>query len=94
MGHGEVVGVKIPVEKFREFAEIYLQLFDENGDRIDKKRTEGDEFRHMVGLPGGVKSPLFPQLKKAVKPLRLNLLEGKGSDADNLSKKSIWVYDT
>ena len=48
----------------------------------------------MVGLPGGIKSPLLPQLEEAVKPLGLTLLEGKGGDPDNLGKKSIWVYDT
>lgn len=93
LGHGEVVGMKIPVAMYREFADEYVKLFDKNGDRPDKG-DRGGEYRHMVGLPGGVKSPLFSQLEEAVKPLGVSLLEGKGSDPDNLSKKSIWVYDT
>ena len=48
----------------------------------------------MVGLLGGIDSPLFKDLVQEMKPLGVSLLEGKGSDPENLYKKSIWVYDT
>ena len=92
-GHAEVVALTIPNAYYPKFADEYVKLFDKNGDRPDKL-DRGPEYRHMVGLPGGVKSPLFPQLEEAVKPLGVTLREGQGSDPDNLGKKSIWVYDT
>ena len=93
LGHGEVVGMKIPPGTYKYFAEEYVKLFDKNGDRPDKG-DKGGEYRHLVGLPGGVRSPMFKELEKAVKPLGVSLLEGNGSEPDNLYKKSIWVYDT
>ena len=34
MGHGEVVGLKIPESSFKNFADVYFKLFDsENGER-------------------------------------------------------------
>ena len=58
LGHTEVVRVTIPKDKFRDFAEEYFKLFDKKGDRPDK-RDVGAEYRHAVGIPGGVKSPFF-----------------------------------
>jgi hypothetical protein len=36
LGHGEVVGMKLPSDKIGEFAKEYFSLFDSNGDRPDK----------------------------------------------------------
>jgi hypothetical protein len=60
-GHGEVVSMKIPQNKFKEFAAVYASLFDKNGDRPDKG-DRGPEYRHLVGIPGGADSPLFETL--------------------------------
>ena len=57
-GHGEVVGMNVPKGSYQEFADEYFKLFDKNGDRPDKG-DRGSEYRHMVGIPGGVKSPLY-----------------------------------
>lgn len=61
LGHGEVVQMQIPASKYKQFAEVYAGLFDKNGDRPDKG-DRGPEYRHLVGLPGGMKSPLFKDL--------------------------------
>ena len=53
MGHGEVVGMKIPSDKYADFAKEYMKLFDKKGDRPDKG-DRGPEYRSLVGLPGGV----------------------------------------
>lgn len=58
LGHAEVVGLKIPSNKYKEFAKEYIKLFDKKGDRPDKG-DRGAEYRSLVGLPGGVKSPLM-----------------------------------
>ena len=87
-----MVALNIPSLKFKEFADEYIKLFDKNGERPDKNRT--DEYRHMVGLPGGMNSPLIHQLKEAVSKLGLTLHEAIGDDSDNLTKRTILVYDT
>ena len=93
MGHGEVVQMKIPANKYKEFAEVYGSLFDKNGDRPDKG-DRGSEYRHLVGIPGGVKSPLFKELQDVFSKRNMTVKEGKGNDPDNLGKASIWVMDT
>ena len=47
----------------------------------------------MVGIPGGMKGSLFPELKKASQGSFM-FKEGKGDDVDNLGFSSIIVYDS
>ena len=47
----------------------------------------------MVGIPGGMKGPLFSELKNAADG-RFMFKEGKGDDVDNLGFSSIIVYDS
>lgn len=47
----------------------------------------------MIGLPGGVNSPFFDELK-SISADKVTLVEGKGSDPDTLGKKIVYVYDT
>merc|ERR1711959_59291 len=65
---------------------------DKNGDRPDKG-DRGAEYRSLVGLPGGVNSPLFEQLTMAAENL-VSLSAGEGNDGDTLHRANVWVYDT
>jgi hypothetical protein len=53
--------MSVPASKVGDFADVYFGLFDATGDRPDKG-DRGPEYRSMIGLPGGVKSPLFAQV--------------------------------
>ena len=63
MGHAEVVNMVIPKEKYYDFAKIYFGLFVD-GHRPDTGDV-GAEYRHLVGIPGGVNSELFSELERA-----------------------------
>lgn len=97
LGHGEVVGLRVPPSKVEAFAEVYFKLFDKNGDRPDKG-DRGPEYRSLLGLPGGKDSPYFAQIASALKrsPLagKMELVGGSGDDADTLGKRMLWVMDT
>ncbi|GHP04851.1 hypothetical protein PPROV_000360300 [Pycnococcus provasolii] len=99
LGHGEVVGMTIPESKVYDFAAEYFKLLDGNGDRPDKA-DRGPEYRSLIGIPGGVNGPLFQAVARAASEKEMNkggkiqLLAGKGSDADTLGKRAVWVYDT
>jgi peptide methionine sulfoxide reductase MsrA len=94
LGHAEVVGMKIPRSKFKEFAAEYCRLFDAKGRRPDQDGDRGTEYRNLVGLPGGTKSPLAKELVAAslAEGDKLDFGVGKGDDAD--AKALAWVYDT
>jgi len=64
LGHAEVVGLEVPLGAVGRFAKVYFGLFDSNGDRPDKA-DRGDEYRALVGIPGGMASPLFPEVAAA-----------------------------
>ena len=49
MGHGEVVGLKLPEESIVEFAKVYFSLFDQRTkDRVDPQ-DRGGEYRSLLG---------------------------------------------
>ena len=61
----------------------------ERPDPMDR----GSPYRSCVGLPGGVKSPLYAAFAKANDArYAMDLKPGGGSDAD--ARNSVWVYDT
>lgn len=65
--------------------------------RTHRRHIQGDrgsEYRSLVGIPGGVQSPLYPALQAAADAKGLRLMEGKGNDADTLGKKMVWVMDS
>jgi len=95
LGYGEVVGMQIPAAKIGNFADEYFSLLDSNGDRPDKGDL-GTEYRSLLGIPGGVKSPLFPAIQEAATKSGkgIKLVEGKGNDPDTLFKGTIFVMDT
>ena len=84
LGHGEVVGMKIPESAYANFATDFFALLDKNGDRPDKG-DRGSEYRSLVGLPGGMNSPLIASLQKAGGS-KVQFTAGKGNDPDTLGK--------
>jgi len=95
LGHGECVGLKVPAATVKDFAAVYFDLFDKNGDRPDKG-DRGPEYRSLLGLPGGTASPLFPAVAAAAaaRGVGLTLLAGKGDDPDTSGQRAVWVMDT
>jgi peptide methionine sulfoxide reductase MsrA len=93
LGHGEVVGLKVPADKLSPFATEYFKLFDKNGDRPDKG-DRGPEYRSLVGIPGGVSSPYYASISAAAEAKGIKLAEGKGKDSDTLGRNLVWVYDS
>ncbi|KAI8473868.1 MAG: hypothetical protein J3K34DRAFT_409441 [Monoraphidium minutum] len=88
LGHAEVVQVALtPGEEaqqeaeFRRFADTYFSQFQRlrNGrmQRLDPQDF-GPGYRNVVGLPGGVSSPLFKVLQDA-NVNRMELREGSGN---------------
>eukprot|EP01041_Mallomonas_annulata_P007418 gene7417-15155_t len=93
LGHGEVVGMKIPSEAYGQFADEYFSLFGSDLERPDKG-DRGPEYRSLVGLPGGISSPLYPMLQQSADKRGIKLVAGKGNDPDTLGTKSVWVMDS
>jgi hypothetical protein len=93
LGHGEVVGIKLPQDKIVDFARVYFSLFSPSGDRVDPQ-DRGGEYRSLLGLPGGTAHPLYPKVDAVAAEAGFKLEPGKGNDPDTLGKKLVYVYDT
>ena len=93
LGHGEVVGMKIPESSIGDFAKEYFDLFTPKGERVDPM-DRGGEYRSLIGLPGGVKNPRYAEVEAAATAKGMALEAGKGNDPDTLGKKLVYVYDT
>ena len=103
LGHAEVVRVVLDTasmeEQFRALARDYFSSF--TGPAGTRSRPDpgdiGTAYRSMVGLPGGVRSPLYPifveensaAYRMALKP---TAHPATGGDADEFN--TVWVYDT
>merc|ERR1719440_1500991 len=85
LGHAEVIDLSIPEDSLADFTKTYLTLMDKDGNRPDMA-DRGTEFRSLIGIPGGVNSPLFEQLKAVIGDF-LTLSEGQGNDSDTIFKK-------
>ena len=70
----------IPASKFGLMAEEYCKLFSKDGLRPDQLGDRGLEYRNVVGIPGGVKSPLAKVLVEASIATgdKLDFASGKG----------------
>jgi peptide methionine sulfoxide reductase MsrA len=71
LGHAEAVAMRIPPSALPDFAKLYFSLFVAYNlpgrkviDRADPQDT-GPEYRSVLGLPGGVRSPHFEQIERA-----------------------------
>lgn len=93
LGHGEVVGMSIPEASIGDFATEYFSLFSPKGERVDPM-DRGGEYRSLLGLPGGMSHPLYPQVEAAAEAKGMILALGKGNDPDTLGKKLIYVMDS
>jgi peptide methionine sulfoxide reductase MsrA len=94
LGHAEVVRLMVPPSKFGLIAEEYCKLFSKAGERPDQYGDRGREYRNVVGLPGGVQSPMAQELVEASKRQgdKLNFAKGKGDDSD--TKGMVFIMDT
>ena len=61
-------------------------------ERPDQRQDVGAEYRSVIGLPGGLNSPLWPVVDQANKPYGMALRVAAGSDDDE--RNTVWVYDT
>lgn len=84
LGHAEVVALRIPSSKLEDFAKEYFQLFDEKGNRPDQSGDRGPEYRNLIGIPGGAKSPFAKTIISASQETgdKLDFAVGKGDDKD------------
>jgi peptide methionine sulfoxide reductase MsrA len=90
MGHAEVVDLAVPESAFSALADKFWDVCP-GGVRQDTQDT-GGEYRSVVGLPGGVKSPLMDKLKARAGEVKL--VPGSGNEDDTLGSGNVLVYDT
>lgn len=107
LGHAEVVQLNLSsssdaaVQEFRTFADVYFKQFQKTYKgmmRLDPQDA-GPGYRNVIGLPGGVKSPLFTVLQQA-NVNGMELREGKGNTFMNGKPTEddllnvVWVVDS
>ena len=94
LGHAEVVAMRIPPSSFEEFAIEYFKLFNDKGERPDQNGDRGPEYRNLIGIPGGAKSPYAKQVVSASQAVgdKLDFAVGKGNDAD--ARAVSFIMDT
>jgi hypothetical protein len=90
MGHAEVVSMVVPVSSFRTFVDAFW-VNCWGGNRQDPQDVGGG-YRSVIGLPGGMASPLVPQLQ--AHPGAAELVSGSGDEADTLNTGRVYVYDS
>ena len=95
LGHGEVVKLDIPTNTIGQFADTYFSLYGKDSERPDKG-DRGGEYRSLIGLPGGINSPLMKDIQSSLdrSGKKLKLVEGNGNDKDTLGKGIVYVMDT
>jgi len=94
LGHAEIVSLRIPKTKFKDFAVEYCKLF-KDGMRPDQGGDRGLEYRNIVGFEGGAKNTeLAQQLVDASKETgdQLDFAVGKGTDKD--IARVVWIMDS
>jgi len=93
MGHTEVVNVSVPESKVGDFAKEYFDAAAGYPLGRADPQDRGTEYRSAIGLPGGMDGPLFKAVE-AANAGRMELVAGKGNDADTVGSKKVWVYDS
>jgi hypothetical protein len=90
----EVVGLTIPSNYVEQFADVYFKLF--NGHDRSHSGDKGPHYRAVLGLPGGLNSPLMTAIQKAetANGKSFDWKAGQGDDGDTLYGNTIWVYDS
>lgn len=76
------------------FAFHYFKIFDRYGERPRQEQLlKGNEYRYVIGLPGGMNSPYLTTFVDASKLQRykrrhkFEFIEGVGNEDDNFGKK-------
>ncbi|OLP82552.1 T-complex protein 1 subunit gamma [Symbiodinium microadriaticum] len=90
LGHAEVVVMTVPEADFESFAGRFFEACPA-GARRDVQDM-GGEYRSVIGLPGGMTSPLLSQVR--AKAGKTKLVAGRGDDGDTLGTGTVLVYDT
>jgi len=90
LGHAEVVSLNVPESAFGAFAAKFWETCS-GGVRRDTQDA-GGEYRSVIGLPGGMNSPLLEQLQAGAGAAKL--VSGQGNEDDTLGTGNVLVYDT
>ena len=90
LGHAEAVQLEIPTSALPRFCKKYFDLFGTRGYRHDPQ-DRGGEYRSVLGLPGGMDSPLFEAVRKAAaeSPGGMKLYAGRGDEPDTIGDKAV-----
>ncbi|CAE7397834.1 unnamed protein product [Symbiodinium natans] len=90
LGHAEVVVMTVPQDDMGSIAGRFFQACP-GGLRRDVQDV-GGEYRSVIGLPGGIESPLMAQVRAEAG--KTKLVAGRGDDGDTLGTGTVLVYDT
>jgi len=109
LGHAEVVQVELRGEdraskedEFRKYAKTYFSQFRRLPDgRMQRQDPQdaGPGYRNVVGIPGGIRSPLF-QILQEENINSMRLLEGSGNEYRNGKPmegdviNTVWIVDS
>jgi len=108
LGHAESVGVDLmgtPEEQaaqLREFARVYFKQFRQTpfGMQRQDPQDEGPGYRNVIGIPGGIDSPLMAIIaeenvnKMEMRPGNGNLFDRGGFASEDDVINTVWVMDT
>lgn len=90
LGHAEVVSLNVPESAFGTLAAKFWDTC-KGGVRRDTQDA-GGEYRSVIGLPGGMSSPMLEQLRAGAGAAKL--VAGEGNEDDTLGTGNVLVYDT
>jgi peptide methionine sulfoxide reductase MsrA/peptide methionine sulfoxide reductase MsrB len=104
LGFAEAVSVQLDSpSQFTGFVRKYFSLFTGTAPRTyksfsklgtmreDQLGDEGPPYRSSIGIPGGIKGPLFSVIQQE-NHHGLKLTQGQGSDQDTVG--TVWIYDS
>lgn len=61
---------------------------------IIKVQLHAWQYRSLLGLPGGINSPLFSVIQSAAAQSPMKLFKGEGNEPDTLGAKAVLVMDS
>jgi len=89
-GHAKVVQLMLPQSSLQDFVELF---FEEVSKRdLARNSDQGQFARPVIGLEGGLKSPLMATVEQASRG-RYSFEPGQGADPDVPAGK-VYVYDS
>lgn len=97
IGFAEVVGMQIPRSVVGDFAKFYFDSVSKGNSTRPILPIERP-FRNVMGLPGGMMSPLYPAVE-AANLGRMQLVAGGANeiipgDRKPLEKQIVYIYDS